>query len=498
VTRSCVAPVHTPAMPQVFPRWLPLVLLTLAGFWLRCRDLSSRPMHADEANQAVKTGELLESGRYEYDPHDHHGPVLYYAALPIAWLRGQRTLAGLDELTVRLVPALAGAASVFLLGLLAAPLGRWPSLAAAAFLAASPPAVYFSRYFIQETLLVTFTLAALVCARRWWASGRSGWAAAAGACAGLMLATKESAPLFGAAALAALAATRPRPDVSADRRTGLGCLVALASALALAALFYSSFGSHPSGMRDAVRAYAEQAARLGAGDTGHEKPWWYYLRLFAWQRNGGLVFEQAGFLLLVLAGLAAAVSAGNALLRWAAAYSVLVLFALSATPYKTPWLSVNLVPGFAILAAGAVACLGRSGAGRFIAVAATVGVLGMLCLQTRRVTGAYASDPRNPYAYVHSSPDVLKFRPAADAARVRSPGGPVRVISEEYWPLPWYFRGLGNVGYWSQPPAECDGAMVVASAGLADAVRERLHGAYEESYLGLRPGFVCVVFTPRK
>jgi hypothetical protein len=48
------------------------------------------------------------------------------------------------------------------------------------------------------------------------------------------------------------------------------------------------------------------------------------------------------------------------------------------------------------------------------------------------------------------------------------------------------------------PPADCDGALVVASAGLAGAVRPRLHGAYDESYLGLRPGFVCVVFTPRQ
>jgi predicted membrane-bound mannosyltransferase len=72
------------------------------------------------------------------------------------------------------------------------------------------------------------------------------------------------------------------------------------------------------------------------------------------------------------------------------------------------------------------------------------------------------------------------------------------VISEEYWPLPWYLRGLGNVGYWNSPPEACDGAMVVASADLAGAVRARLHGPYDQAYLGLRPGFVLVVFTPRR
>jgi len=484
-------------MPKILSRWLPLALLTLAALWLRTRDLAARPMHADEANQAVKAGELLESGRYAYDPADHHGPVLYYAALPVAWFRGERTLAGLDELTVRLVPALAGTASVLLLGLLAAPLGRWPSLAAAAFLAVSPPAVYYSRYFVQETMLCTFALAAFVCARRWWSTGRTRWAVAAGACAGLMQAAKASAPLFLLAALAALLAARPRRESPAALRPVRDGLAGAAAALAVAALFYSSFGAHVAGLRDALGTYGEAAARLRRGDTGHEKPWWYFLRLFAWQRSGGLVFEQAGFAALALAGLGVAVAGGTPLLRWAAAYSGLVLLALSATPYKTPWHAIHLVPGFALLAAGALAPLSRSRLGRAAAVGAAAAVLGSMAFQADRVARAYASDARNPYAYVHSSPDVLKFRALAAAALSRSPGGPVRVISEEYWPLPWYFRGLDRVGYWNRPPADCDGALVIASAGLADEVGSRLHGSYDRSYLGLRPGFVCVVFTPR-
>ena len=48
-------------------------------------------MHHDEANQAVKFGALLETGAYQYDRNDHHGPTLYYLTLPSAWLRGQAT-----------------------------------------------------------------------------------------------------------------------------------------------------------------------------------------------------------------------------------------------------------------------------------------------------------------------------------------------------------------------------------------------------------------------
>jgi len=87
-----------------------LVALALtAGLALRTARLAERPMHHDEANQAVKFGALLERGEYRYDAHDHHGPTLYYLTLPSAWLRGQRTFASLDEATLRSVPALFGA-----------------------------------------------------------------------------------------------------------------------------------------------------------------------------------------------------------------------------------------------------------------------------------------------------------------------------------------------------------------------------------------------------
>ena len=68
------------------------------------------------------------------------------------------------------------------------------------------------------------------------------------------------------------------------------------------------------------------------------------------------------------------------------------------------------------------------------------------------------------------------------------------MISEEVWPLPWYLRGRSGVGYWNTVPEDCDGDVVIASAGLAEAVQSRLHGRYTTGYLGPRPGFVLVVF----
>ncbi|MBI5692408.1 MAG: TIGR03663 family protein [Verrucomicrobia bacterium] len=491
-------------MSPLMLRWLPLALIAFVALGLRTRDLATRPMHADEANQAVKTGELLDSGHYTYDPRDHHGPTLYYAAAALARLRGERSLAELTETTVRLVPAFFGTAAVILIAALVAGANlpatgspRWPALAAALFLAVSPPAVYYSRYFVQETLLATFTLAAFVCGQRWWRTGLTRWAVAGGACVGLMQATKASAPLFLLAGVLSLWITRSglRP---ATRRPGRDAVAALLAASATAAVLFSSFGTNPSGLRDALAAYVHAAQRFGtdAAPTGHEKPWWYYLRIFGWYREGGLLWYEAPFSLLAIGGMLAAFRGPSRFLRGVAVYAIATTLAFSLFAYKTPWHTVDLVPAFAILAAVALAALTQGRAGRLVAgVAATV-VIATLLQQTWRSSFTRPADWRNPFAYVHSSADVLKYRPLAEAALARQPAGPIRIISEEYWPLPWYLRGLPNVGFWSTAPEECDGALIVASAAQAEAVRARLRRKYSETFLGLRPGFVCMIFTP--
>ncbi|MES2692063.1 MAG: flippase activity-associated protein Agl23 [Verrucomicrobiota bacterium] len=489
-----------PPALSLFFRWLPVALLTLAAFWLRTHELARRPMHADEANQAVKLGELLDAGQYAFDPRDHHGPTLYYAAVPVAWIRGEHSLAALTEKTVRLVPALFGTVSVLLLAALAAPLGRWPALAAAAFLAVSPPAVYYSRYFIQETLLVTFTLATLLCARTWWRTGLTRWAVLAGGFAGLMQATKASAPLFLALALLAFFIARPSGVRPATRRPRRDLLIALGSAFFAAALLYSSFFTHLAGVRDALGAYGHALTRFGAeaSPTGHEKPFGYYFALFGWFRSGGLVWHQVAFSALAGVGLILALVQRRRapLLLFAAVFSVCVLLTFSLFAYKTPWHAVHFVPGLSFLAAAALAAIARLNTGRLVAVAFALITLATLYQQTLRVAFLRPADQRNPYAYVHSSPDVLKYRALADAAIARAPALPVLVVSEEYWPLPWYLRGIPRVGYYSTPPEDCDGALIIASPVQAEALRMKLKRTYRETFLGLRPGVVCIIFTP--
>ena len=163
-------------------------------------------MHTDEAVNAYITGELLAGEKYHYDPQDRHGPVLYLFAKPIAQLCGAHDFAGLTETELRLTPVIAGSAMILLFGAAVEMFGFITCLAAALLFAFAPLPVYYSRYFIHETLFVAATFAVIVAGWRALKTNSAWPAVLTGLCAALMLASKETAVIhFFALAGAALA-----------------------------------------------------------------------------------------------------------------------------------------------------------------------------------------------------------------------------------------------------------------------------------------------------
>ncbi|MCK4853544.1 MAG: hypothetical protein KAT31_04770, partial [Bacteroidales bacterium] len=55
----------------------------------RFSGLDKRPMHNDEAVNAYKLGILIETGEYQYDKNEYHGPLLYYTSRILTGLLGQ-------------------------------------------------------------------------------------------------------------------------------------------------------------------------------------------------------------------------------------------------------------------------------------------------------------------------------------------------------------------------------------------------------------------------
>ena len=138
--------------------------------------LAERPMHGDEAIHAIKFGQLLEQGTYRYDRNDYHGPTLNYFTLIPAKLSGAANLKQVNEMTLRIVPVVFGTLLVLLLLLLADGLGTGATIIAAILTAISPAMVFYSRYYIQEMLLVCFTFGLIVSGYRYVQSKNVGWA----------------------------------------------------------------------------------------------------------------------------------------------------------------------------------------------------------------------------------------------------------------------------------------------------------------------------------
>lgn len=251
-------------------KWV-LVVLALAAV-LRLPRLADRPMHADEAMQADRLGTLLEKHSFQYDPTEYHGPALAYATLPVAFLAGQRRYADLDEWTIRLAPAIAGLALVLLSFAIGTLAGLNAGGVAALFAAVSPALVYYSRYYIAEMPLAACSAGLMVCTLRYGQRPELRWAVPAGACAGLMYATKETAVLVFVAMAAGCAAARFRV-----RPLHLGAAVVCAAAVA-ALLFGSQIG-------ESIRSLALYAERAGSGGR-HAHPWYYYFQVLAVSGDG--------------------------------------------------------------------------------------------------------------------------------------------------------------------------------------------------------------------
>lgn len=499
---------------------------TLLALGLRLPQLDRRPMHQDEAVHAIKFQELWETGRYVYDPRDFHGPTIYYAALPIAWLSGVRTFAETSEWTFRLVTVIFGVGLILLLPLVADGLGRTAAAWAALLTAVSPALAFYSRYYIQETPLVFFTFAAIACGWRFLRSGRAAWAIAAGASVGLMHATKETCVLALGAAAGAIVLTGWLRREAGDRdmgrfaalcgepkRTSSVLALAALAAIATSASFLSGFGTNWGGALDGYRAYGHYLERSdGAGLHNH--PWYYYFQLLLYtHRAPGPVWSEALILLLALVGSAAVVRNRRAATPAAAfglfvlIHTLLLTLAYCVIAYKTPWCALGFLHGMVLLAGVGAAALtkpfpsGEETAGGRLrparAIASLVLVVGAAQLgwQAWRSSTRFAADNRNPYVYAHPVTGAVDLANYVEALSAYHPDGRnmlVMICTSEYWPLPWCLRRMTRVGYFEPPPAAADAPVVITCVEPAEP-QPALRGAMHTSYYGLRPDVVLAV-----
>ena len=478
----------------------------------------SRTFHPDEANQAFTVGRLLETGHYTYSPVDHHGPTLYYAAAPLQHAFGHDTTADLDGALLRVTPLLFALLGLLALGhalfmLLRAPDRRAGLVEAVlgagmtvALLASAPLFVFFATNFIQEMLLVAFTLglfwAGIGYARAVDAADpprlKPGtWALFFGISAGLAFATKETSLLaFAALVPAALTLWFTRPGPLPVKRPHV--ILALLAFLLTAVILFSAGGRDWSAVYDAFVSAPLNYLGRGAGDAAvsagadwHVHPWWQHLRWLVFGTAPGA--HVRGFTHLFPLALVAAALIGLVRLRLrdrstpfplrARVFLALVAYTLtltalySAIPYKTPWCTLQLlVPLLVSTGLGLVLIRDTLSAqhqapgtqhqapgAKHQALGTLLGALVVTPLMIVGVEHApglvlMARDPDSsdiPYNYAHASPDVRALADCVATAVAQTPKDvepfiAVALPTEDTWPFPWYNRKLEHLtGYWT-------------------------------------------------
>lgn len=499
-------------------RWLVagLALLTGLALGLRAPRLALRPLHNDEAVNAMRFQLLWVNNSYKYDPNEFHGPTLPYFTLPAAWLNGSADFNQFTESTFRAVTVAFGAGLLLLL-LLAPELGKAEILWAAALTAVSPAMVFYSRYYIHEMLLVFFTALTFFSAWRYAQNARLLWALASGIGLGLMAATKETFVFAVAAAAFSNVATRlwgkwrdrglpPFQPLWRGAHVIGGLLVAAGVGL----LFFSSFFRNAAGPWAAIQTYLPWLRRAG-GATEHAHEWsFYFRRLLFFHSKGGPVWSEAFIMTLALVGFFAAlfgpaVSPAARLLRRLIAFYTLCLTCIyTLLAYKTPWCLLGFYHGMILLGGvGAMAlwrACAKQGAFRALAAVTLAAGVGHLAWQAWAENFAvskngvpFCDSERNPYVYSQTVPDALRLVHTVEALAQVSPQRYDTVVeimgSESYWPLPWYLRRFKKIGYWDKIPDQPLAPIMIVSTSLHAAFDERPEKTHlMAGYFELRPG----------
>lgn len=497
-----------------------VLAIGLACFY-RMPDLGLRPMHTDEAIHGVKFIELCETGRFNYDPSDFHGPVLHYLTWCYGSLAGWENVSWVTEADLRRVVAVLGILLVLSTLLATDALGRLATGMAMLFMAVSPMEVFYSRYYIMEVPFVLWLALFMFGCWRFSVRQRWSWLVLAGASVGLMHATKETFVLNLAAMLCGWVAARLMTEGFEQRGRGMllsigrnrkfiqwpwlwGALIAAT----VSVMLFSGFFRFWDDVTQSVTTYGSYAHR--SGGAGHEKPWHYYLTLLFWRKDTFL-WTEAGIGVLAIIGMLNAFfgrfqreEARRAFLIFLSTYSLVALAIYSVIPYKTPWTFLSVQHALILLAGvGAQVLLGfsRRATWRFVWAVLMIGGVYHLCAQSMfTIRDRGQANLRGPYIYSHTTTNAMKLVQKLRALyEFKKEGFALQVINiDSGWPLPWYLRNIPAIGYQTQVPEVVDAPIIVVDADLATTVQTRLKGkTYESDIFGLRPGVNVVLLVEK-
>jgi uncharacterized protein (TIGR03663 family) len=481
--------------------WTPWLIVGFAAL-LRFFLLGIKPPHFDEGINGWFVDQMMKNGFYRYDPTNYHGPLHFYVLLL------SQTLFGRNLWALRLPVVLVSISCVWLALKFEPLVGRDVSRIAALAMAISPGFVFYGRYSIHEVWLVLFSMLFILGLLGLWKFGTSNYLWCAGMGLTGMILTKETYLIHVGCAAAAVGvcyvsnALNRVPDARPAKQTwdyvDLGFVIATGAAAIV--FFYSGIFFHWSGVKGLYQAYAAWF-ETGSTGHGHEKPWYYWLKLigrYEWPALVGLV------LCLFCQRLK------NINLRYLAIYGVGTLIAYSIVKYKTPWCIISFIWPFLFIFGAALLAIPSNYTKitqRVSAILLCASLGSAVWLNYFRCT-TYTQDDwdktesvaeniahfftTEPYVYVQTYNDIFKLtRPVLELAK-RNPTYYQMVghiIRPSAYPLPWILDDFPHIGYYEQQnlPTTLDADFLLVQQDRIEEVEKKLQNSYFAEPLTIRP-----------
>jgi uncharacterized protein (TIGR03663 family) len=460
--------------------WTPWLIVGFAAL-LRFFFLGIKPPHFDEGINGWFVDQMVKNRFYRYDPTNYHGPLHFYV------LFLSQTLFGRNLWALRLPVVLISTACVWLTLKFEPFFGRNVVRLAALAMALSPGFVFYGRYSIHEVWLVLFSMLFILGLLGLWKFGTPRYLWCAGMGITGMILTKETYIIHIVCAAIAVGVCylfnrfRPVPDARPARQSWDYLDLAFVAGTGIAAIvfFYSGTFFHWSGVKGLYQAYSAWFA-TGSEGHGHEKPWFYWLKLMAQYEIPAL----AGLALCLLFD-----SFKNVSLRYLAIYGVGTLMAYSIVKYKTPWCIISIIwPFLFIFAAGLYLILKKRRSLSYVIAGVILAESFLHCIWLNFFR---CTTDTEPYVYVQTYNDIFKLtRPVLELAR-RNPvyyqvvGHMIRTSS---YPLPWIFGDFTHIGYYEKEnlPTSMDADFLLVQEDRIKEVEEKLQKSYYTEPLTLR------------
>ncbi len=481
-------------------------------------------MHTDEAVHAIKFGELLEKGTYTYDPIEYHGPTLNYFTLISAYISGENNLQNISEVTLRLVSAIISLLLIASLLLLYTKNNIWLILLTASLITISPVFQFYSRYYIQEVLLVTFSYTSIFTFYRYFLTKKILWLILSGMLVGLTFATKETSIITFFAVFTSLFYLY---IISKDFREKIKTpkfliiLFVLTAAL-IAILFYSSFFQNPKGISDSVLTYFNYFNKAG-NNIAHKQPWYYYINLILFSKTDLILYSGIPVFIFTIIGFYFAFTDKREIeniyfFKFIAIFSITQAMVYSFISYKTPWLILNFWIGFLILAAFGIFQLFAMLNNKFLKTILSVFIVLVFVYniyQLYLTSFKYPYQPENPFTYSQPTPDIILLsNKIISIAEANSDSNNILinviVNNNDYWPLPWYLRMMRNVAWNNHVPNNIyKFPIIIASPNFEDEIinklysipppgKKNLYVPLSQKYFSLRPNIEIRGYVQKK